>query len=262
MHANSQAIVVLGTRQSVIERLAPDLPLGTFTTPRAAVSQSQQSAPRRGIRDAMTLLGIAALACIAAAALILVGYLIKRPPFTPWVKLVLLFGLGVFPVGAALTGNIANYQVTQQREFCGSCHVMDPHANDAKDPQSQSLAAMHSRLPHFGEQSCYVCHADYGMFGTVTTKIGGMHHVWDFYTQDWNAPGHRLPQLYKPYDSQACLQCHVPMRPPAPLEHRVHQSVIEAGTVACASAGCHGPPHPTEPYGPRGAASASHSEAP
>lgn len=197
----------------------------------------------------LTWLGTVALACVGAATAILVGYLARRPALTPPVKLLLLFGLGIFPIGAALAGNIANFQVTQQRQFCGSCHVMDPHAHDAADPESRSLAAHHSRIPHFGDQSCYVCHADYGMFGTVATKIGGMHHVWDFYTQDWKAPGHRPPQLYKPYDSAACRQCHLPMRDPAPLEHRVHQAVIESGSVACASRGCHGPPHPTDPYG-------------
>lgn len=197
----------------------------------------------------MSWLGLAALGCVTAAAAILVGYLVRRPPLTPGIKLLLFFGLGVFPIGTALTGNVANFQVTQQRTFCGSCHVMDPHALDAADPNSQSLAALHSRLPHFGGQSCYVCHADYGMFGTITTKIGGMHHVWDFYTQDWDAPGHRPPQLYKPYDSAACLQCHVPMREPVPLAHLVHKDVIESGEVTCARSGCHGPPHPTDPYG-------------
>jgi cytochrome c-type protein NapC len=38
---------------------------------------------------------------------------------------------------------------------------MGPYVRDAEDPGSQSLAAIHSRNNRFGEQSCYVCHADY-----------------------------------------------------------------------------------------------------
>jgi len=185
-----------------------------------------------------------ALALIAASAVILIGFLIKRPPLTPSAKVALLAGLGVLPIGAALAGNIANYEMTKKREFCGSCHVMWDYAHDAADPESGTLAAAHSRLPMFGDESCYNCHSDYGMFGTVTTKIGGMRHVWDYYSQDWDAPGHRTPRLYKPFSNSACQQCHALQRKPEKLEHRVHMEAIKSDGVRCADMGCHRPPHP------------------
>lgn len=200
--------------------------------------------------DSHNLLNIGALACAVAAVVVLVVYLVKRPRLTNGTRLWLFVGLGPLPIAAAMSGNVANLQVTQEREFCGSCHVMNSYIEDAADPHSGSLAAVHSRNPWFGDQSCYTCHADYGMFGVVYTKIGGMHHVWDFYTKDWESPGHRAPQLYKPYNNNSCKQCHAQAKVREPMEHQVHRAALDAGTVGCAKRGCHGPPHP--PYRPVG----------
>lgn len=185
-----------------------------------------------------------ALGLIAVSAAMLIGFLIRRPPLTTPVKLVLLAGLGVVPIGAAAAGNVANYEMTKKRQFCGSCHVMWDYAHDAADETSATLAAAHSRLPMFGDQSCYNCHSDYGMYGSVTTKVGGMKHVWDYYSEDWDAPGHRPPKLYKPFSNKSCRQCHALKRNPEKLEHRVHMKAIESDEVRCAGFGCHRPPHP------------------
>ena len=93
----------------------------------------------------------------------------------------LLLGLGVFPTITAATSTVAGMEATTHREFCGSCHTMDDHFGNATDPDAQSLAARHTRNPFFGEESCYVCHADYGMFGYALTKMGGMKHVYYYY---------------------------------------------------------------------------------
>lgn len=189
------------------------------------------------------LLNWGAIACAAASGVVLLGYLIRRPPLNRTTRVWLFVGLGPLPIAAAMAGNVSNLEVTKKREFCGSCHVMVPYTDDAASPHSQGLAAKHSKNAWFGDESCYTCHADYGMFGLVVTKIGGMHHVWDYYTGDWDAPGHRPPQLYKPYDSKACKQCHAQSGPREPLEHKVHRAGIESGAVGCGKVGCHGPPH-------------------
>ncbi|MBK9265533.1 MAG: NapC/NirT family cytochrome c [Polyangiaceae bacterium] len=194
--------------------------------------------------DSGDLLSAVALCLALLAAAMLIGFLVRRPPLTRVVKMWLFVALGPLPISAAMAGNIANFEVTTKRKFCASCHTMDPHANDAADPHSTSLASIHSKNPYFGDKSCYVCHADYGMFGTVLTKIGGMHHVWDYYTQDWDAPGHRPPQLYKPYSNLACMQCHPVDKPRQPLEHKIHAEAAKKDLVSCAAANCHGPPHP------------------
>jgi cytochrome c-type protein NapC len=190
-----------------------------------------------------------ALVCAAAAALILLGYLVRRPALTGAVKVWLLLGLGLLPIAAATAGNIEGFTATKKRAFCGSCHVMGPHAADSEDLKSTSLAARHARNALFGDENCYVCHADYGMYGTMTTKLGGMRHVWLYYTQYRHTPleeAKKTIHLVRPYPNANCIQCHsteldlwlnVP-------DHRSSLEEVRASRVSCASAGCHGFAHP------------------
>ena len=199
------------------------------------------------ILDPSRILTYVALAAAGTAGIILVGYLIRRPALGRTTKLWLFAGLGPLPIVAAMIGNVANFEVTKDRTFCARCHTMDLYAEDAADPKSASLAALHSKNPMFGGQSCYICHADYGMFGLAVTKLGGMRHVWKYYTEDWEAPGHAPPKLLKPYSHEACKQCHPPGGPRQPLEHQVHLQAILKNEVGCTAAGCHGRPHPVNP---------------
>jgi nitrate/TMAO reductase-like tetraheme cytochrome c subunit len=198
----------------------------------------------------MSPLTIVAVACAGSAALILIWFLVRRPTLDRAKKLWLLLGLGVFPIGAAGSANIEGYQATQKRQFCGSCHVMIPHASDSENKASQGLAARHARNDQFGDQNCYACHADYGMYGTVLTKMGGMRHVWLYYTEFKDQTleeARKNIHLVKPYPNQNCMHCHSTQNE---LFNKVpdHKSSLEdvrAGRVSCASAGCHGYAHPT-----------------
>src|SRR5689334_9758398 len=130
--------------------------------------------PEHGIDWVAWLSGASAL----GAAGILVMHLVRRPRLDAEsktnTKLWLLLGLGVFPIISAGSANVAGFKETQSRNFCGSCHVMEPHANDSRDPKSNALAAIHARNEAFGSENCYTCHKDYGMYGYVMTKMGGM----------------------------------------------------------------------------------------
>ena len=196
-----------------------------------------------------TPLTLIALACAAASAVILVVYLVRRPPLVGATKLWLLLGLGVFPIGVAAAGNIQGFEATKQRRFCGSCHVMVPHASDSDDGTSSSLASRHARNHLFGEENCYMCHADYGMFGTVLTKLGGMRHVWLYATEFKNVPIEEAKQkihIRRPYPNENCMQCHSTkldlwLRTP---DHKSALDDVRTGRVSCASGGCHGFAHP------------------
>ncbi len=197
----------------------------------------------------MSTSGIVALVCAALGALIVLVYLIKRPTFHFATQLWLFLGLGVLPILSALSGNAAGLQATKEVQFCGSCHVMLAHTGDAQDPHSQSLAARHSRNPAFGEESCYTCHADYGMFGAVFTKLNGMVHVKEYLGKYRKQTlQETLPELalYKPLPNTNCMHCHstttrlwldVP-------DHGSALPQVRRGEVSCASAGCHGYAHP------------------
>lgn len=206
-----------------------------------------------------------ALVSTVLAAVILVNYLVRKPALTLRVKIWLFLGLGVFPALAAMTSTVAGMERTTHREFCGSCHVMAAHYENATDPEAQSLAARHTRNPYFGEHSCYVCHADYGMYGYPLTKLGGLRHVYFYYLGGYRSmpleQAKREIHLVKPYDNLNCRQCHtttarvwreVP-------DHQALETELFANKVSCASAGCHGFAHP---FSKEAHGSPSHARAP
>jgi cytochrome c-type protein NapC len=191
---------------------------------------------------------VVAAGAAALSVALLLWHLVRRPPLTRTTKLLLLLGIGILPLITAGTGNIAGYEATKARTFCGSCHVMTPYLDDAISPYSVSLAARHNRNQHFGPESCYVCHADYGMFGTVTTKMGGMKHVY-LYLTEFHAYTFEeaLPKIHiaKPFPNDTCIRCHSTAVPSwlAVGDHASMLDEIRANQVSCASEGCHGPPH-------------------
>ena len=97
-------------------------------------------------------LSVVEVACAVLSAIVLVAYLVLRPPLVRATKVWLLLGLGVFPIGAAFSGNVQGFEATKEREFCGSCHVMAPvsYTHLALDRKSTRLNSSHpsrSRMP-------------------------------------------------------------------------------------------------------------------
>jgi nitrate/TMAO reductase-like tetraheme cytochrome c subunit len=201
----------------------------------------------------------AALVCAAGAALLVVWFLWRRPPLTRATKLVLLAAIGILPLTAAGTGNVAGFEATKARRFCGSCHVMTPYQADSEDPHSPTLASRHARNALFGDDNCYACHADYGMFGTVATKLGGLRHIYEYTLHYRNMPldeARRTIHIRKPFQNATCMHCHSTEGPSwnAVVDHASLLDRLRAGTVSCASDGCHGPAHPFSKPTPPGAA--------
>lgn len=197
----------------------------------------------------VSITGWIALACGVLAAAILIAYLVRRPPLTSGVKGALFVGLGVLPILTAMLGNIEGWHATKTHEFCGSCHVMERHLEDAEDPFSTSLAAVHSRNANFGNESCYVCHAEYVMFGPIVTKLNGMvqalHYITDYRTMPVDEAVLKMG-LFKPYPNSNCIRCHT-TRSPFFTQQPDHHGLLEdlrTGQTSCVSAGCHGYAHP------------------
>jgi len=191
-----------------------------------------------------------ALGSTAISVLLLGWYLVRRPPLTRATKLVLLLGIGVLPLMTAGTGNVAGYHATKTTTFCSSsCHVMTPYGNDSLDPASTTLAARHARNAEFGHENCYACHADYEMFGTITTKIGGLRHVYEYtfnYHQLSTEAALVKMEIRRPFANATCMRCHSTQNPTwnAVGDHASTLDRVRAGTLSCASEGCHGPAHP------------------
>lgn len=189
------------------------------------------------------------LATAAAAAAVLLWYLVRRPALTRGTKIALLFGIGLLPIATAGNGNVAGFHATMERQFCSSCHVMAPYGDDAASPASESLASRHSRNEAFGEESCYTCHASYGMFGTVATKLAGMRHVYEYVFNYRAMPIDEFLatiHIREPFPSSTCIRCHSTETAGFRRvgDHASTLAEVRAGTVSCASDGCHGPAHP------------------
>jgi hypothetical protein len=190
-----------------------------------------------------------ALTCAAASVVLLVWFLVRRPPLNRGTKIALLFGIGGLPIATAVTGNVAGYEATKQTRFCGSCHVMTPYRDDSLDLASPSLASRHARNEAFGDENCYTCHADYGMFGTVTTKLGGLRHVYEYALNYRSMPIEEFLatiEIREPFPNATCIRCHSTYGPSWNQigDHASTRVELRAGTVSCASEGCHGPAHP------------------
>jgi nitrate/TMAO reductase-like tetraheme cytochrome c subunit len=195
------------------------------------------------------LTGITLLVALIAMS-ILVVYWVKQPSLDVKWRLLLFLGVAMLPTIGAATSTVESMNQTSTREFCGSCHVMTAHFEDAVDPTSMSLAARHTRNDLFGEHSCYNCHAEYGMLGYPLTKMSGLGHVWHYYFGGYNRMSleEALSILHtaKPYPNQNCMHCHsgsgriwksIP-------DHMAAEEQLRENQVSCASVGCHGAPHP------------------
>ena len=190
-----------------------------------------------------------AIACAAVSVLLVVWFLVRRPALTHATKIILLLAIGVLPLATAATGNIAGYEATKSRRFCGSCHVMTPYANDSADPKSETLAARHGRNEMFGHENCYACHADYGMFGTVVTKMGGMRHVYEYVLHYRNMSleeARATIHIRKPFQNATCMHCHSTKSPQwnKVPDHASSLSDVRTDKISCASVGCHNYAHP------------------
>lgn len=197
-----------------------------------------------------TPMGALAVGSALIAASLLIHHLVVKPPkLVVTTRLKLLLGLAVFPFIAAVSTTASGMERTTEREFCGSCHVMETHLSDLLDPNSLSLASRHSRNAQVGPHACYTCHADYGLLGYPMTKLTGMSHVYKYYFAGYRT--YTLPQFHeevriaKPYPNANCRQCHsgtlgsfLNVR-----EHFGVQDELEQNKVSCASAGCHGVAH-------------------
>jgi cytochrome c-type protein NapC len=190
-----------------------------------------------------------ALGAAALSAVMVLWFVIARPKLTAATKGVLLFGIGVLPITTAMTGNYTGFEATTKRQFCGSCHVMTPYKLDSEDTQSTSLAARHARNQLFGDANCYACHADYGMFGTIKTKAGGVRHVYEYVRRYRNMSLEEAREnihIRKPFQNATCMHCHSTENPgwKTVKEHWSLLDEVRTEKVSCASEGCHGPAHP------------------
>ncbi len=158
----------------------------------------------------------------------------------PWVYGAIFAGLVLVPAVLSLVTAQVAFERSKSTEFCASCHVMKPYAEDLKNPDSDLLAAKHYQYRRINHNQCYACHTDYDFLGPVNAKIRGMRHVAAYYF----GSGEKPLALYKPFKNSSCLQCHEGAK--SFVQAAAHQGMLEelrSGEMDCVA--CHGPVHPS-----------------
>ncbi|MDA8019004.1 MAG: NapC/NirT family cytochrome c [Thermoanaerobaculia bacterium] len=132
-------------------------------------------------------------------------------------------------------GFVLHLEHAKSTDFCLSCHVMEPYGTSLHFDDLSYLVADHYQnnlVPR--EQACYTCHTQYTMFGDVQAKLGGLKHVWVYYTGQ--TP--ETLELYQPYQNRECLHCHGASR--SFVEGELHVDLLDdmrSNEVSCLE--CH-----------------------
>lgn len=162
---------------------------------------------------------------------------------TPTLKQALVVPLVVLPLAIVFFGY--SYGIPQATTVgsCGSCHVMQPWVDDLRDPASENLAAVHYKNRYIQDRHCYTCHADYGLFGSVSAKVEGLRHVVLNATEGFPRP----IELARPYPNLRCLACHGQSQKFLDSGSHAPEDLPDfiAGKSSCLD--CHGPAHPPQP---------------
>ena len=108
----------------------------------------------------------------------------------------------------------------------------------AKVERSDRLAAVHFKNRYIQQSHCYVCHTDYGLFGTLEAKLAGVTHIWRESTGSFTLP----VRISRPYRFTICLDCHgQSAKFNSVAKHEGLVPRIAAGEAVCTS--CHGLSH-------------------
>ena len=109
------------------------------------------------------------------AALALIGYVLvfRRRHITAAASQWMLFiGICVMPLPVMLLGSAVGLEQAKDITFCQQCHVMRRSWPTCRTRRSERLAAVHFKNRYIQRSHCYVCHTDYGLFGTMEAKLG------------------------------------------------------------------------------------------
>lgn len=185
--------------------------------------------------------GLGVAFCLFALVLLFVARgRVRRFGLDGRIKEFLVVPMVVLPLIIVFLGFSYGLEDSKSVSSCGSCHVMEAHVADLRNPASDTLAATHFKNRYILDDHCYTCHADYGMFGSVSAKLDGVRHVMHNTFGTYETP----IKIAKPYPNLRCLGCHGESQ--KFLKSEGHppedQPALMKGEVSCLD--CHGPAHP------------------
>lgn len=185
---------------------------------------------------------VMALSAVALIAWTLVAHRGRLAGFRA--RLLLFIGVCCIPFPAVLMSAAVGLEQSKAVGFCNSCHLMGAFVADMRDADSGSLSALHFRNRYIQDEHCYSCHTDYGLFGTVEAKLGGMSHVWS----EFAGAGTGMVRPKTNYRFTICLNCHGQSW--KFIQQKRHAGVVNkvvSGQGACTD--CHNRSHAGQPQG-------------
>jgi len=179
---------------------------------------------------------------VMVITIVLAGLVVARPALTVarGGKVLAFLAFFIFPVFAGLLGMENHMERSKQTAFCLTCHVMGNYGKSLYVDDASYIPAAHfqnGRVPR--DQACYTCHTDYTIFGTFSSKLKGLHHIYAQYVTKPQQP----IKLYHPYNNRECLHCHEGSRSfeQGALHTADAQTMadIKSNKLSCLSSGCH-----------------------
>ena len=180
------------------------------------------------------------LAVVNLVVLFVIWRMLRRKRVTTLSKALLFGAVLVIPVVVVFLATAHGMEESMTVEACGSCHVMEGHVADLRNPASASLAAVHYKNRYIQADQCYTCHSDYGMFGTVSAKLDGLGHVYHNIAGNYPKP----IKIRQPYANVRCLSCHGGAQNFLATHEKDQIASLMSNKDSCLD--CHGPAHETE----------------
>lgn len=148
-----------------------------------------------------------ALAATLVVAIGLVALVSARPSLIRAAggRMIAAFAMFLLPGLVLGLGTVRHLDESKSTTFCLSCHVMEPYGRSLLIEDPSHLPAAHfqnKRIPR--DHACFTCHTHYTMFGDLRAKLGGLRHMWVYYT---GSTPERI-ELYRPFENRECLHCH------------------------------------------------------
>ena len=186
-------------------------------------------------------MGIELVGLLAITAALLLALLL-RPGMTRerGGRVLAFLGILLLPSLAFAVGFSAHVERSKKREFCLSCHIMEPYGKSLAIDDDEYVPASHVQNNRVHrDEACFTCHTTYALYGDIKAKIGGLRHIAVNYL---GAPPDTI-RLYKPYNNRECLHCHGGARSfessDAHTETDTTMTAIKANRLSCMSSGCH-----------------------
>jgi len=172
---------------------------------------------------------------------ILITAIVVRPAITASSagKVLAFTAFCVLPVLSGAMAASTHIERSKQTKFCVSCHIMEGYGRSLYVDDPSYIPATHfqnHRVPP--AEACYTCHTDYGLYGGLRAKLGGLKHI---YMQYFGQPPKPEDiQLYVPYNNRECLHCHAGARAfEANAVHMAIRDQLTSNDMSCITSGCH-----------------------